>query len=945
MKLKLFSIFLLSLCVISCDKEFDSREVPNQENLEKLKQGVKGMITVEFQGSIVEQLDNTVNELTYPTGHASVDKYLQSVGGYKLKRVFPYAGKYESKQVQENLHAWYTVLLSEDAQKPKFQTLSNDNYRDVVAYVEPVYEPVLGSYTIVPTEEKVVSQSNSSAFFNDPLFDKQWNYLNDGTVGNYQVGDEYIVSSIAGADINMIPAWKQQTGKSEVIVCVVDGGIDIYHEDLKDNLWVNQGEIPGNGIDDDNNGYIDDVYGYNFVDETGEIEPHDHGTHVAGVIAATNNNGKGISSIAGGDGTPLSGVRVMSSQIFKANPNHDPNDPDSPRNISVKSSNHTAAAIVYGANNGAIISQNSWGYNVGLSTPRVVQVAIDYFIKNAGYKHTKEPLIEGGLVVFSASNDNTSYKTYPGAEPNVIAVAAYAPDFSASWYTNYGTWVDITAPGGSSKIGKKYPYQGGKMTSGILSTVVSEHGQGKYGYMQGTSMASPHVSGIASLIVSKYGGQGYTNRELKQKLLTSVKGVDANNYNVKEYHDKLGKGYIDAHLALAEVDYTALPGIPYFMSESIERSYKSITIAWKAHKAANQEQLNIESYTLYVSSQPITSANLNSEQVIALEVPASYNVEDALLERKITGLSSGTQYFFALRSYARNGKASELVAYQQGITTLTNRAPIIHMNIDDNLAVELAGNDVLELAFSIEEPEQQKWDYSLSNSAQLTHWRSKNDVIVKLEASKFYKGDHQIVLKVTDQYGARSERVFRFTKRFDNPPRLIESQSSLNVVLNSLKQVNLKQLINDEEVESLQFELETATSSVYTAGLNQGVLTIKPKQQGKGEIVLWVTDKHAQKTKVVLPVFVYANEGIYSLYPKVAEDIVYLKVGDSIHGEVQLTVRDVLGRQVKKEIFNTKELHALKRTYVLYVNSLSPGRYEVVLNQGNEQYKQSFVKQ
>ena len=150
---------------------------------------------------------------------------------------------------------------------------------------------------------------------------------------------------------------------------------------MQDNLWTNPGEIPKNGIDDDGNGYIDDVHGYNFVDDNAILVPHRHGTHVAGTIGATNNNETGISSIAGGNGTPGSGVKLMSCQILKSLTS---------TGGEVASDPFIAAAIKYGADNGAVISQNSWGYAVGTGRNTssyinpVHKEAIDYFIKYAG---------------------------------------------------------------------------------------------------------------------------------------------------------------------------------------------------------------------------------------------------------------------------------------------------------------------------------------------------------------------------------------------------------------------------------------------------------------------------------------------------------------------------------------------------------------------------------
>ena len=188
---------------------------------------------------------------------------------------------------------------------------------------------------------------------------------------------------------------------------------------------MNKGEIPGNGIDDDGNGYVDDVYGYNFVDDTGTITPIDHGTHVAGIMAARNNNSKGICGVAGGNGTELSGARIMSCQIFKVNPDYDPNDPDSPDNIGADD-NAIAAAIVYGANNGAVISQNSWGFGQPDTRSKVVEEAIAYFNVNAG-NYDGAPM-KGGVAIFAAGNSGRTGRYYPAALDNVISVSSYAPD-------------------------------------------------------------------------------------------------------------------------------------------------------------------------------------------------------------------------------------------------------------------------------------------------------------------------------------------------------------------------------------------------------------------------------------------------------------------------------------------------------------------------------------
>lgn len=944
MRIKYLSILVSILLLMGCSYEEQAKNTDNELGEQYKPTGVEGMLTIKLQPEILQAIDNKKNELAIPTGIASLDHYLESIGAYKLKRVFPFAGKHEQMQVNENLNAWYTVWLDNSKMTPSLKSDTKKKNSSIIAYVEPVYEPRLESYAVNPINS-VEASSLSESFFNDPLFNKQWNLLNLGTIGNFQNGDEHIISSIPGADINMISAWQQETGSSDVIVSIVDGGVDINHEDLIDNLWINEQEIAGNGLDDDNNGYIDDIYGFNFVDETGIIEAHDHGTHVAGVIAAKNNNGIGISSIAGGNGKVKSGVRIMSSQIFKSNPNYNPKDPDSRSSISVKTSNHTAAAIVYGANNGALISQNSWGYDVGIKTPRVVKEAIEYFNKYAGHSDKSKSLMKGGIVIFAASNDNTEYKTYPAAEPDVIAVAAYAPDFSATWYTNYGNWVDISAPGGSSRVGKKFPHLGGEMTSAVLSTISSSKGQSRYGYMQGTSMAAPHVSGIASLIISKYGNPGYTSQELKQRLLSSVKSLNANNYNTATYYDKLGKGYIDANIALSEIDNSVMPAKPVFVNSAIDAGYSSIKLGWRPEVSSSDKNTNIESYILYMSESEITSANYKDDKVKQFEIPAVFSQAGQVLERTLTNLKSGATYYFALKSFARNGKSSELVVYQGGISTLLNKAPVIISNIDTSRYIELAGNDVLEVIFTVKDPENHIWDYTISNNAQNYHQRNSDQVIVRIFANKYYKGNHSINLTVKDQYGAQSGMRIDFLIKVRNPPRLKDQDKTFNIPYNNKQSFDLRQMMIDDNAADLKFKIKSVSSSNITASLNNAELIITGHKLGTSNITIVAVDNHAQQVEFTIPVFVYKNKGIYSLYPTVATSKVYVKVGEVVKGEVQLRIRDVMGRQVKQERFNTNELDPIKQTYLVDVSSLSPGKYELSIIHNESTSKEYFVKE
>ena len=167
------------------------------------------------------------------------------------------------------------------------------------------------------------------------------------------------------------------------------------------------------GVDDDGNGYIDDVYGYNFADNKGGAPVPDadfHGTHVAGTVAARNNNGIGVCGVAGGDGTPNSGVRIMSTGVFSGK----------------RGQGGFAKAFVYAADNGAVISQNSWGNQAPGRTPGSYRDAIDYFIKYAGCDNDGNQLadspMKGGVVIIASGNSNSEERYAPGEYGPAIAV-------------------------------------------------------------------------------------------------------------------------------------------------------------------------------------------------------------------------------------------------------------------------------------------------------------------------------------------------------------------------------------------------------------------------------------------------------------------------------------------------------------------------------------------
>jgi subtilisin family serine protease len=290
--------------------------------------------------------------------------------------------------------------------------------------------------------------------------------------------------------ISAIQAWNYFSTGSNVVVAVVDDAVERFHADLNANIWINPGEIAGNGVDDDNNGYVDDINGWDVANNSPAVDPsapdYDHGTHVAGIVSAATNNGLGVASI--GFSTKIMCVKATNS-----------------------GSSITAgyAGILYAANNRANIINMSWGSSSYSTTAEnVINYALD----------------KGCILVAAAGNNNNSSIYYPAAYTGVIGVASTTVDDTKSSFSNYGAWVRISAPG-----------------SNILSTTLGS----TYGYQSGTSMASPLVAGLLGLMKSL--NPTMPNADLVQCLYSSADDIAGNN---PSYIGQLGVGRINAQRAM-----------------------------------------------------------------------------------------------------------------------------------------------------------------------------------------------------------------------------------------------------------------------------------------------------------------------------------------------------------------------------------------------------------
>lgn len=545
MKLKSL-LFVLCLALLTgCQKDPDTESTPARDT-----DRVEGVIRMKLDRETAEALNVTrTRSGRVLTGNISFDELCERYDVTEMERLFADNGCAERTR-KAGLDLWYIIRFEGSAEKvaEDFGEIAGVNHVEIPRRITKVGGMSRKSGTPWRKLLALPKAAPSNYPFNDPLFAEQWPLYNDGSV---------YPEAVAGADINIIPAWTKTAGRSDVIVAVVDEGVEYTHPDLAGNMWSGIGK---NFCDRDN----DDI-------TWGE----GHGTHVAGTIAAVSNNGIGISGIAGGTGGG-NGAKIMSCEIFH------PTDGRYDAN-----SNATADAIKYAADNGAVICQNSWGYEAGtmslnqwINQDLAVKEAIDYFIRYAGMSpdgETQTGPMAGGIVLFAAGNEYSRLASYPAAYEPCISVAAISCAYEAAWYTNYGSTIDICAPGGGDEANFVnlisydegynlstiptnlqngdsfvYTYANGETETKTIDYVSSTVG---YGYMMGTSMACPHVSGVAALIVSQFGAPGFTNEQLKEKLFSTARDIDSyqgtiyNSWDRGTYAGKIGK-LVDAGAVL-----------------------------------------------------------------------------------------------------------------------------------------------------------------------------------------------------------------------------------------------------------------------------------------------------------------------------------------------------------------------------------------------------------
>lgn len=512
----------------------------------------KGKLIAKFNDEAIPALEQAASRYAATrsamtrSGIESLDEILAAIHVTSIERVFP-VGKKEARTREAGLHKWYILEFDKEQDLDEAARMLAG-----VAEISKIQFSLERKKTydgkVYPFQDAPHGQTRGmvTSDFNDPNLFWQWHYINNA--------DQAIATeAVAGADINVADAWKLTGGNNQVIVAIVDEGVKYTHPDLAANMWTNPEPSEEYGYQD--------IHGYNFADDgpitwdkleklpNGQIDgDSSHGTHVAGTVAAVNNNGIGVAGVAGGTGNG-DGVRLMSCQVFSG--------------VSNPSDEIISRAIKYAADHGASILQCSYGTSANFTSDRQYEENSPLEIEALRYFMAQNncAAMDGGLAIYSAGNESKNISNFPGGYSKCISVTSIGPDCLPAYYTCYGQGCNIAAPGGEI-VG----FSGGER-AGVLSTTCSELTGSDYGYMQGTSMAGPHMSGVAALGLSYALSKGkhYTRDEFISMLLTAVNEIDSRfegtkstgaKITLEDYRGKMGTGLTDAYQLLMQIEGT-----------------------------------------------------------------------------------------------------------------------------------------------------------------------------------------------------------------------------------------------------------------------------------------------------------------------------------------------------------------------------------------------------
>lgn len=843
-----------------------------------------GQARVLFSEEMIALIEEDLSRGKIATKSMQLNQAMDELGIKSMHRLFPHAGEFEPRTRREGMHRWYVVEFDEKESVSK----AGAEFASI-----PGVEEFEGCRPVVIAD------------FNDPLLGRQWHYINKG---NLTAGAK------AGADVNVKPVWDNYTkGSPEVVVAVVDGGIDFEHEDLAWNC--------------------DPSRSWNFTNGTSTITPVPHGTHVAGTIGAVNNNGKGVAGLAGGDyAANQRGVTLTSCQIFYVN-----------EQGKTVGSGSGPGAIAWAADHGAVIAQNSWSYSfdyngngqidegeemaaaLSAKTSYSDRQAIDYFVKYAGCDNNGDQLpdspMKGGVVFFSAGNDNIT-NCIPAAYEPCIAVGSFGLSGSKAYYSCYGDYVDIAAPGGNTYDGY---------------TVYSTTPDNSYGQMQGTSMACPHASGVAALVVSYHGGPGFTADMLKERILG---GADYSG-SIVPLSDRIGPK-IDALGAIVYGSSSAPNPVSSYsasaQSNNINFSFKSVT------DASGDPAYG---YMLYASKSSSALASMNPANpgtgiIKASVLPENISGAGVDLTGTIQGLDFSATYYVTIAAYTYGRTFSEISDIRQVVTGV-NSAPEITVNSETD-PIEARSHQTLRIPVEISDPDGH--DFTISFQGATDGDSFVKDPVTEgrwyfvIEAPKITPGTYAASVTVTDAYSLSNTKELKYKVYANVAPKKVRDIDNIYAEIKGYTvTLNLDDYFTDPDGETLRYEFTYTNSSVAYFNPNGNTLYGTVLSYGRTEVT--VTAYDAKNLNVTTSFILVARSPKVQMetYPSPVTTTLNISTGKE-KKHTAIAVYSSSGAVVYSGTQTTSAFLPGK----VNMKDCAPGIYTAVVEYGGKEYRETFYK-
>lgn len=800
-------------------------------------------------------------------------EYLASrIGVSSFERLFPDAGEFEPRTRREGLHRWFIVKYDK-----------NVSYSEAL----PSLKALPGVSSVEPSRK-----IRRNITVNDEYWSQMWGMNN---------------TAYPGYDVNCQPVWSTYTmGNPNVVVAVVDGGIQLNHPDLAANV-VSSGH-------------------YNYVSGNTTIKQHYHGTHVAGTIAAVNNNGKGVTGIAGGNsaaGKP--GVKLLSLQVFQTR--------DDGRDEGAYDFNR---ALKEAADKGAIISQNSWGnyfdfnddgYVTGYELDYARQAhenpdrsftqAIDYFNKYAGCDNNGNQLpnspMKGGVVIFAAGNEDIPYGS-PGNYDGCISVGAINKNGSRASFSCYGDWVDLCAPGVS-----------------IPSTYIN----GQYTSMSGTSMACPHVSGVAALIASYFGGPGFTADELRARLLNGAKTISASSGSkpIGLLVDAWGSFNMNAQGGTPDpvTDLSVVSvGHNLRLDFSSTGAYAYMALASK-HKA---------------SVQNADYQNPGEDVVYAVKLAPNNDTAGTPTSILLAGLAPSTDYYVTVVAYSYDKKYSSQATLKQ-ICTAENKKPVVEVKDYPVDGFVFKHHELVSVPVTCSDPDGDAITVSYKTNGRATFESNNGSSSLfnfKLMCPVAVAGNYTGTIEVTDELGSKTRSVISYTVLPNEAPR---QTKDFEVVLleekGAEKEVALDDYFSDPDVEPLFYRATAMNEKIAKVSVTEdGKLSVKAVSQGVCKVIVSAEDHAGARVETEVAILVRlsgSGEVFISGNTVLSEGEITVITGVE---EAPTTVRLISSSGVVT--YEITGIYSAVTPITLNVNQLAPGIYTLEVNYNGQVYTFTIVK-